>query len=415
MNRSISRKFKNNIILLSIIITGIFLVINIVLYIINNQYLVQKVENENQAFLELTTHLINENDIEIALEYAEHYVHIHEVNIEILDADRNMIFSSVVAHMYTSQYQIETLKGTFTIYMDNTNSITVNSIQENTVYINISLLIIYLIALLALVKINKSNLKEINQDISNVLRLINQDTNPKPYFYHEEFQKIYHTINEYLESIDLLTEQKEMNLKGIAHDIKTPLTIVYSYFERTIRGDQITKKDSITAFESSKRINDLLNDIILDNKQQNTQKIDIGALLSSQLENYKTIFQTKNMMIQSEIQPELYVYWNKRDYIRLIENLISNAFYYSKPDSTFVVWVYKKEKVHMEFLSTPIHIEDIQPELMFYKGYRGRSSALENHNGKGFGLYLCRILLKNIGGNITIEKLAENVKITIIL
>ena len=46
MNNSINQKFKKNIIILSIIITLMFLVINVSLYLINNNYLVNKVEEE---------------------------------------------------------------------------------------------------------------------------------------------------------------------------------------------------------------------------------------------------------------------------------------------------------------------------------------------------------------------------------
>ena len=64
MNNSINKKFKRNIIVLSIIITIVFLVINIALYIINNNYLINKVDEENNAFLQITTHIISERSEE---------------------------------------------------------------------------------------------------------------------------------------------------------------------------------------------------------------------------------------------------------------------------------------------------------------------------------------------------------------
>ena len=89
MNKSLNQNFRKNIIMLSIIITVIFLVINIALYVINDNYLVNKIKEENAAFLKITTHIINDNELPVALEYILHYTHINEVEVEIVDEDNN--------------------------------------------------------------------------------------------------------------------------------------------------------------------------------------------------------------------------------------------------------------------------------------------------------------------------------------
>ena len=173
MNKSLNQKFRKNIIMLSIIITVIFLVINIALYVINDNYLVNKIKEENAAFLKITTHIINDNELPVALEYILHYTHINEVEVEIVDEDNNMLFSSAVAHKYSNQFKIETTKGKFTIFIDNTNSATVNSIEKNTIYVNISLLVICVLSLIVLIKNNRVTVNQIDQDMRNVLKLIN--------------------------------------------------------------------------------------------------------------------------------------------------------------------------------------------------------------------------------------------------
>ena len=71
--------------------------------------------------------------------------------------------------------------------------------------------------------------------------------------------------------------------------------------------------------------------------------------------------------------------------------------------------------IQIEFISSPINIEDIEEEKVFDKGYRGSLSNIDNNYGKGYGLYLCRLLLGSIKGSLSIEKLNENVKFTIML
>jgi signal transduction histidine kinase len=376
---------------------------------------VNKVEEENSAFLQLTTHLINENDVAIAIEYVEHYTHIHKVNIEVLDENDNMIYSSDVAHLYTSQYQINTMKGAFTIFIDNTDSITVNAIETNTIYVNISLLSIYLIAIVILIRNNKITSKEIDQDIRNVLRLIDNEKIDNDKFNHTEFEHIYKIITKYLENIDLLTEQKSMNMKGLAHDIKTPLTLIYSYFERVLKSQTLSEKEANTSFEAAIRINSLLNDIIEDNKRELSKKINISRILNEKIEEYAPIFKNKQISIIKNIDEDISYKWSEKDFVRVIDNLISNAYYYSKDSSVFEVNIRNEEKILIEFISSPHNIDDIEINKIFNKEYRGSLSHNDNSYGKGYGLYLCRLLLGSIGGTISIDIIDENVKFTIML
>ncbi len=415
MNKSINQKFKKNIIVLSIIITFVFLVINVSLYIINNNYLINKVEEENSAFLQLTTHLINENDVSIALEYIEHYTHIHKVNIEVLDENENMLFSSDVAHLYSSQYQIDTLQGDFTIFIDNTDSVTVTAIETNTLYVNFSLLIIYLFSLILLVRNNRQTTKEIDEDIKNVLKLIENENVNESTFNHTEFEHIHKIITKYLEDIDLLTEQKSMNIKGLAHDIKTPLTLVYSYFDKILKKQTLSEKEAKTSFEAAVRINELLNDIIEDNKRQSSKEINISTILNEKIEEYTHIFKNKDISIVKNIAEDIIIKWNEKDFVRVIDNLISNAYYYSKDSSVFEVNVKNEEGIQIEFISTPININDIEKDKIFNKGVRGSLSFKDNNYGKGYGLYLCRLLLSSIGCSVRMDIINENVKFTIML
>ena len=415
MNNSITQKFKRNILVVTIIITLIFLIINVALYIINDNYLSDKVKEENSAFLLITTHIINENDVSVALEYIEHYQHIHKVNIEVLDSDNTMLFSSTIAHQYTNQFQIETLKGDFTVFIDNSDSITVSSFETNTIYVNVSLLIIYIISLIVLLRTNKITSQQIDQDITSVLKLIDsEDINNNP-FNHSEFEHIHQIITKYIENIDLLTEQKEMNMKGLAHDIKTPLTIIYSYFEKILKNQPLSDQETKSSFDSAIRINELLNDIIDNSKRQNNQSIDISKLLNDKIDEYNQIFANKDISIINKVSLDISTIWTEKDFLRVIDNLISNAYYYSKESSSLIISVKKEAQLIIEMTSTPSSISDINVSNLFKKGKRGATSHLNNEYGKGYGLYLCKILLDSINGSISAAIINENVKFTIML
>ena len=206
-----------------------------------------------------------------------------------------------------------------------------------------------------------------------------------------------------------------MNMKGLAHDIKTPLTLIYSYFERVLKSQTLSEKEANTSFEAAIRINSLLNDIIEDNKRELSKKINISRILNEKIEEYAPIFKNKQISIIKNIDKDISYKWSEKDFVRVIDNLISNAYYYSKDSSVFEVNIRNEEKILIEFISSPQNINDIEINKIFNKEYRGSLSHNDNSYGKGYGLYLCRLLLGSIGGTISIDIIDENVKFTIML
>lgn len=415
MNRSIKQKFKKNIIVLTLMITIVFVVINMSLFTINNNYLINKVKEENAAFLEITTHIIDDNDVAVALVYVEHYTHIHKVDIKVLDEDLNVLFNSDINQIYVGQHSIDTLKGTYIILIDNKDSATVSAIEKNTVYVNVLLLFIYLLTMLILLRNNNVSSRQIDQDIKNVLKLIDSEKKDDKSFNHLEFEHIHKKITMYLENIDLLTEQKEMNMKGLAHDIKTPLTVVYHYFDSVLNNKKISEKETKKSFEAAVRINELLNGIIGDKQKQVDKALNISKILNEKIEEYTPIFDNKKISIVKNIESYISLNWSDQDFARVIDNIISNAYYYSEQGSVFEVNAIKAESISIEFISKPKNLKDVDIDQMFKKGSRGLLSHKDNSYGKGYGLYLCRLLLESINGSININIIDGHVKVTIIL
>lgn len=415
MNKSIKEKSKKNIYLLTLLITVIFIIINISLYIINNDYLVKKIKEENEAFVEITTHIVEANDIETALVYVEHYTHIHKVDIKVYNDEGAVIFISDVNETYFNKYTITTTKGDFLIDINNKDSQTVLLVENNTIYVNVLLLIIYLLTLAVLIRNNKRNSQYIDEDIKNVIKLIDSEIEESEIFNYEEFKHIYNNVTKYLENIDLLTEQKSMNMKGLAHDVKTRLTVIYHYLNNNLKNKVVSGTETKKALEASRRIDSLLDDILKEDKTSNTQKFNIATLLDEKKNEYAAIFENKEIKIITDFQEEIFIQGSKKDLERIIDNIISNAFYYSKIKTEFKINIEQNQKTIMTFTSTPENILNIDVEKVFKKGVRGSLSHQNNNYGKGYGLYICRLLLEPMGGSITMSKENKNIKVTIIL
>jgi signal transduction histidine kinase len=401
MSKPLRRSFRDNLLIISLILTVIFAGMNGILYVLNQSYLEQKIESENAAFLELTTHMVEYNNIDVALEYVEHYTHIHAVEVEVTDEEDRMLFSSNISYRYSREYQIETTKGTFNVFMDNTDSTTVLTVNQNFLYVNLTLLSIYLIATILLYVVNKRSSKYIEDDVKQVVRRMNQEPSKTILFQFEEFRIIYDNVNQYLEKIDLLQEQKEMNVKGLAHDIKTPLTIIYGYIDKALKEQSIDEEASRKAFKAAKNINRLVDDLLEDNYEQNKHMLQLDRVLITTLNGYQDVFSSKGMTLHINTEP-VTIKWHQQNVVRIIENLSSNAYQYSKSNSDVYVSLKQDTAIRLTIRSTPKDINQCNINQVFEKGY---SESIES--SKGLGLYITKLLLTQINGSIK-ARIANN-------
>ncbi|PAT01316.1 hypothetical protein CI105_06990, partial [Candidatus Izimaplasma bacterium ZiA1] len=276
-------------------------------------------------------------------------------------------------------------------------------VEENILYLNIILVIIYLISIAVLVYSNKRSSDHINNDLNKVLNLIDKNNYLDSSFNYYEFDHIYNVVFSYLENIDLLTEQKEMNMKGLAHDVKTPLTIIYSYFDKVIKNKEVTLKDAKTSFKAAGVINELLNDLIDNNYKKNFKEINISLLLKEKVNEFSSVLESKSISVEIDIEKDIHVLWNEKDFSRVIDNIASNVFHYSKINSKFLIKAQKDKKINLTFTSEPNTINDVDIDKLFNKGFRQNTDLKLNSYGKGLGLYICKLLLVPVDGSISAQ------------
>lgn len=398
MTRTIRDTLRKNLLIVSILFTAVFLVINGSLYLVNRNFLLQKIEEENQAFLELTTHILNENDLAVGLEYIEHYTHIHEVEIEIVDDDGTMLYSSAISYRYSDVYEIDTLQGKFKIFIDNTESVTTNIVNTNFLYVNVTLIAIYLASIGVFVAYNRHSLRSVERDLQQILTFLHENDRRPDHLVYSEFREVYTVLSNHLEELDTLREQRLLNIHGLAHDIKTPLTVIYNYLDD--HGHARSTIPSQTVLDAAHQINHMVDDLIQDNYSGRLTTVHLDEEVAAIVERYEAIFATRDMTIRAELEPVV-VRWTKQDATRIVENLLSNAFYYSIPATAITITLRATPHASLVVSSVPID-EDIDIDHLFDKGYRSDRGG-RNQSGKGLGLYLCRLLLKPIDGHIRVE------------
>ncbi len=205
-----------------------------------------------------------------------------------------------------------------------------------------------------------------------------------------------------------------------AHELRTPMTAVKGYAEMLERGArsgqgvpldewQLEALDSID--QATTRLVDLTNDLLdVSRLQANRLELrrephDLLALARRVARRFQVTTQRHQISIRS---PQEYVVADidAPRMEQIIGNLLSNAIKYSPNGGEIVVDVAADEQAGMARMSvrdSGIGIPAEQQERLFGRFARAENGRELGIGGTGLGLYLCRMLLAQLGGRIWLE------------
>jgi signal transduction histidine kinase len=201
------------------------------------------------------------------------------------------------------------------------------------------------------------------------------------------------SLNKELELNKRLLEENRRFIANTVHQIRTPLTNIMMNIELMVR-NELKNKNSDYIEQINASINMLTNSyedlsyiISKDSIEYHKSRVSLSNILKERVKFFETLAKVNFKKIVADIQERIFYDINRIELERLIDNNISNAIKYAKPNHETEVRLYKDdEKIVMEFLSFGKKIKE--PESLFEKNYR------ENESMRGLGLGL--FMVKNI-------------------
>jgi signal transduction histidine kinase/ligand-binding sensor domain-containing protein/DNA-binding response OmpR family regulator len=211
-----------------------------------------------------------------------------------------------------------------------------------------------------------------------------------------------------------LYESKVDFFTNIAHEIRTPVTLIYgpleSILEKTIT-DETLKHDLKIIERNTKRLLNLINQL-LDFRKVESNKVymffrrtDINAQLKEVVERFEQTIQIKQKNL-NVIWPEFEIIaWvDKEGLTKIISNLVSNAVKYSNKNISIEL---KSDGV--SFYITAINDGEVIPNDLSEKIFEPFFQIKSTKTGSGLGLPLARSLAKLHNGELEYDsKNGEN-------
>lgn len=213
------------------------------------------------------------------------------------------------------------------------------------------------------------------------------------------------------ETAEEMIRLKDSFLANMSHEIRTPLTGILGFAQVLLEETSGDQKQLVSYIRDGgdrllKTLNSFLDLAQLESNSinHNVERIDLVAETRNVVAHFMPEAQTRNLGldVQTE-QPVLYARIDRSIYVRILQNLLHNAFKFTESGSILTRIVSEEEWVRIEVEDTGVGIsEEFLPDV--FKEFRQESSGLtRTYEGAGLGLSITRRLLNLMGGSIEVS------------
>ena len=219
-----------------------------------------------------------------------------------------------------------------------------------------------------------------------------------------------------INELNRINSNLEEFIHVISHDLKEPLRKIVMHNGK-IDGTYLNGVDA-RSMEIIKlsvlRLNSLVDDLVQYSShtaQEERTEINLAGVIAEVTEDLEVIITDKNAEIQIGELP--FIKASRVQMRQLFSNLISNAIKYCKPEKPPVIQIFQADNLDVEipnqnakFVKIQIRDNGIGMEsghlLKIFTIFQ-RLHARNEYSGNGIGLAICKKIMENHSGNITVE------------
>ena len=253
------------------------------------------------------------------------------------------------------------------------------------------------------------------RQMSQWMRTHTAQPNPFPLNLHQapsEVKQLAKEWNRLSTHLSLRQEQQRQFTNNIAHELRTPLSLVYGYLQRTLRrSDNLTTLQqealSIAASETEGIIQ-LLQNLI------NLARVDSGSMplrkevlvlndLMADAARMTEKFGHRTIEIEASSKP-VRVKGDREAFMQVLTHLIDNALKYSDAHKPITLKLRQiDEWAVIQVCDKGCGIARAEQPRIFEPFHRVDPSRTRSTGGVGLGLSIVKSLVKEMGGRVTLQ------------
>jgi signal transduction histidine kinase/DNA-binding NarL/FixJ family response regulator len=223
-------------------------------------------------------------------------------------------------------------------------------------------------------------------------------------------------VKERTKELELANEQKTNVFINLAHETKTPLTLITNYLDEYIKknGQTETKELGLLKSAITKLTKDIVNFFDMEKIQKGVNMYNhnylsnFSSLLTESVALFKVLANKKQIEITSNIEEDIYIKADPSAVCRIINNLIENAIKYTSQNGKIeVILTLINSQIHFAVMDNGIGIPSSLKEKIF-EPYFQINSEKANYQGIGLGLSIIKKIVTELKGEIVIGEACDN-------
>ncbi|MGE4572460.1 MAG: sensor histidine kinase [Candidatus Izemoplasmatales bacterium] len=389
-----------------IIFASLLIVSNLVVYGLSRVQYQREHQRQLQGYKDMVSHFLTMEDQAMALTYTTHYYHTQGIRISLYDENQNLLFTTEEAPITKTLQTITDEDNQVLAYVnyDDDYSLYGQELSIALVIINGFSVIMFFMTIYLLYWYIQKAYKYLENDL-NLLGHIDQE------FYFSDLEEVSLRIHHLIKSEQEMRLSQKNYVKVLAHDIKTPLTVIKAYIE-ALQMNKLTLNESILSDIQQEivQIEKLMPQLITTNPYQLEEDIGMQSVIEDIIGRYLEVFQSKNIKIVSQLKNRQ-IHMERRDAYRLIDNLISNALHYSFENQSIKIIL---DENFLTIEDKGIGMDEITLKEIEKGPYRSFQAIKHYKQGSGMGMQIIFDIIKKYQFQISISSyINQGTRITI--
>ncbi len=229
-----------------------------------------------------------------------------------------------------------------------------------------------------------------------------------------EIQKQMKELQHQNQLLEELNNEKQQIIGVVSHDLKGPFNRIFALTQlMSLSSDNLTEeqKDYLgkihqVVADGLGMVRNLLDNRRLDDKglELTPEVINLATTVSPLVKNYRVLADMKKIKIHFDAPSDFSIVADKMCLNRILDNLLSNALKFSQPGKSIFVSIRETDVI------AEICIQDQGPGIsaedqrkLFQKYQRLTARPTGGESSTGLGLYLVKVTLNKMGGEILYE------------
>ena len=395
---SLKSFFRRKMARLLIVLFAVFLLAsNLTVFLLAGLQYKQENERQEAGFLAMMTHLYTQEGEDAAAAFAEHYFHTQNIRVALYDAGGTLLYETDPAPASSERLPLEDDGGTLvgSVLYDEQSSYFGSDLTIGLILTNVASVLAFLIFFPLL----NRNLEGWYGMMKGDLDRIGTDDGE---YRFNDLAAVGGRLKEARDSETRIRDYQKEYVRMLAHDVKTPLTVIRANLEG-IRLGRIEPEDAVLKdmMDEVDEIERMIPRFLTDGTESMKKNQDVSLLIRAVLRRMTEVFRAKRITVTEKLEP-VFLNVSSLDISRVAEHLLFNAFYYT-PEGGAVGVELDKNKKSLIVRDTGIGMDEETLKRIQEGPYRSPKAREMQKTGSGIGLQIVFEILRRVGMTIRFE------------